>query len=78
MFLVLVVAMVVGMMLVLTMQMLCQTVVAAVQKLKLNATMPVKTDNRSTKTAAKRREAGDDQKPGNYFFWYQLRQVTKP
>lgn len=60
--------MVVRILLVLTMKMLCQAVLAAVQKFKLNATMPVNTDNSSTKTSSKRTEAGQDQKPDNYFF----------
>lgn len=66
--LLLVVAMVVSMMLVLTVKMLCQAVIAAVQKLKFNATVLVKTDDSPTKTTAKREEAGDDQRPDNKSF----------
>ena len=57
-------------MLMVAVKMFGQTVIAAVQKLKFNAAMPVKTDNSSTKTAAKREEAGRDQKPDNHFFKY--------
>ena len=70
--------MVVTMMPVLAVKMLCQAVIATVQKLKLNVTMMVKTYNSSTKASAKREEAGGGQKPNHRFFKYQSGQVTKP
>ena len=54
--------------LVVAVKVLSQTVVAAVQKLKRNVTMLVRTDDSLSKTAPIREETGNDQKPDNQFF----------